>query len=370
MMWSPLRSDAWPRQPERIRRVLVFRQGSLGDTVVALPALHLIARAFPSAERRVLTNAPVSNLAPPLPSMLAGSGLVHDSFAYPLGLRSPAGVARLVLRLHRFRPDLTIYLNSGAEPARVRRDHLLLRLAAGAPVVATPLSAELHEHRRLSESLWEAESHRLARCLAPLGDAAPDDPASYDLRLGPAERAVARQALAPLGGRAAFALCIGGKVSVKDWEDRNWMTLLQMLAASRPDLALVSVGATDEAARSRRLLASWPGPTLDLCGRLTPRKTAAALAEMRLYLGHDAGPMHLAAAVGTPCVAVFSAQAKPGVWYPAPRTTGPRHRIFYNRTDCFDCRLAVCTAEGKRCILGIAPEPVAAAVLELLEPAA
>ena len=41
------------------KRVLIYRLGSLGDTLVALPALHLVARAFPDAERRMLTNFPV-----------------------------------------------------------------------------------------------------------------------------------------------------------------------------------------------------------------------------------------------------------------------------------------------------------------------
>jgi ADP-heptose:LPS heptosyltransferase len=43
------------------------------------------------------------------------------------------------------------------------------------------------------------------------------------------------------------------------------------------------------------------------------------------YLGHDSGPMHLAALAGTSCIAIFSARAKPGVWFPH----GDGHRIFY-----------------------------------------
>ena len=44
-----------------------------------------------------------------------------------------------------------------------------------------------------------------------------------------------------------------------------------------------------------------------------------------LFLGHDSGPMHLAAAVGTPCVVVFSASNRPGAWYPC----GDHHKVFY-----------------------------------------
>ena len=45
-------------------RILIYRLGSLGDTVVALPCFHLIARKFPHAERVLLTNFPVHAKAP------------------------------------------------------------------------------------------------------------------------------------------------------------------------------------------------------------------------------------------------------------------------------------------------------------------
>ena len=57
------RMKRWRQPASRsrgIRRVLIYRMGSLGDTVVALPALHLVDRAFPLAERRMLTNFPVN----------------------------------------------------------------------------------------------------------------------------------------------------------------------------------------------------------------------------------------------------------------------------------------------------------------------
>ena len=70
------------------RRVLVYRLGSLGDMVVALPALHLVARAFPEAERRMLTNVPVNSKAAAAAAILEGSGLVQGYMRYAVGTRS------------------------------------------------------------------------------------------------------------------------------------------------------------------------------------------------------------------------------------------------------------------------------------------
>src|SRR5437667_11523770 len=77
------------------RRILIYRLGSLGDTVVALPALRLVARAFPDAERWALTNFSVSTKAAPMASVLEGTGLVHGYLEYPAGLRNAAGLSKL-----------------------------------------------------------------------------------------------------------------------------------------------------------------------------------------------------------------------------------------------------------------------------------
>ena len=63
--------------PGSARTVLIFRLGSLGDTVVALPSFRLIARSFPAARRVVLTNVPRSAQETDLDAVLAGTGLVH-----------------------------------------------------------------------------------------------------------------------------------------------------------------------------------------------------------------------------------------------------------------------------------------------------
>jgi len=62
---------------ESVQRVLVYRLGSLGDHLVALPSYRLMRRAFPRAECRLLTNLPVSVKAPPAAAVLDGMGLVQ-----------------------------------------------------------------------------------------------------------------------------------------------------------------------------------------------------------------------------------------------------------------------------------------------------
>jgi len=237
---------------DREERVLVYRLGSLGDTVVALPCFHLIARHFAHAERRVLTNFPVAGKAAPLMSVLEGSGLVHGAFHYPVGLRDPGALLALGAEIRRWRPDLLVYLVAPRGRLAVWRDLAFFRLCGIGRTVGAPLSRELATHKALSDGLWEAEASRLARCLAPLGDAAVDEPGSWDLRLGPAEETAAERALAGWPGKGAFlALGIGTKFPVNDWGESNWQAALAELGRRHGALGLVTLGAAEEITRLR-----------------------------------------------------------------------------------------------------------------------
>ena len=159
-----------------------------------------------------------------------------------------------------------------------------------------------------------------------------------------------------------LAVCLGTKMPAKDWEEPNWEALLACLAADLPGWGLVIVGASDEADRASRCGAQWKGPVFNLCGRGTPRESAAVLRHARAFISHDSGPMHLAAAVGVPCVAIFAARNLPGQWYPY----GKRIEILYHKTECFGCNLEICEVERKRCILSISMEEVRDATLRVI----
>ena len=93
---------------------------------------------------------------------------------------------------------------------------------------------------------------------------------------------------------------------------------------------------------------------MNLCGETSARVSAAVLERARLFVGHDSGPMHLAAAVGTPCVAVFSSRHLPGVWFP----WGSRNRVIYTDVPCRGCNLDVCVRYAKKCIASISVDEV------------
>jgi ADP-heptose:LPS heptosyltransferase len=346
-------------------RVLIYRLGSIGDTAVALPCFKLIARAFPDAERVVLTNYPARARDSSVQLMLDGTGLIHGCMEYPLKTRSARVLAELRARIRRFDPDVLIYLSQPRGLLKTWRDVAFFKLCGVPRIIGAPLTPDLQRLRHdLAADLWEAEAHRLARCLAPLGDPELEREESWHLGFTSEEATAARLRLAAWPSRERFvATCVGAKVPVNDWEEDNWRTLLTWLGKRAPaGLGLMFVGALDDRERSARLEGCWPGPTLNLAGELSPRVSAAALAEAELYIGTDGGPMHLAASSGVPCIAVFSARNWPGEWFPR----GAGHRVLLSRVPCMGCRLEVCTTYDKMCVRRITPDQVLAACLEVL----
>lgn len=350
-----------------IQRVLLYRLGSLGDTLVALPAFHLVARAFPAAERRLLTNFPVNVKAPPAAAILEHTGLIDGFFRYVVGTRNPGELLSLWWQLIRWRPEALVYLGAPRGVKSAKRDALFFRLCGISTQIGVPLTEDMQRNRPLGgpEDL-EPEGSRLTRNLAELGPANLDDPASWDLHLTAAETARAREALSPAGDRSLIAVSVGTKVQAKDWGRENWRALLHQVAALYPSHALALCGAPEEAEASDFAAGGWSEishtPVINLCGELSPRQSAAVFARADIFIGHDSGPMHLAAAVQTPCVAIFAARNIPRIWFPY----GAEHRVLYHHVHCAGCELETCIVERKKCLTSISVQEVLAEIRAIL----
>jgi len=109
------------------------------------------------------------------------------------------------------------------------------------------------------------------------------------------------------------------------------------------------------------LLEKW-GRGYNAAGALTLRASAAALKRCALFLGNDTGTMHLAAAVGVPCVGIFSSREPPGLWFPQ----GDRHRVFRSEIECENCGLIECIERANECLKKIKVDEVFEACRELL----
>jgi ADP-heptose:LPS heptosyltransferase len=208
-------------------------------------------------------------------------------------------------------------------PFALRRDLLFLRTCGVSEIIGA--GSEGLRLRVIDErtSEVERECSRLARSLSALGSIDLEAPENWDLSLTPSEHTRAREKL-PDG--PFLAVNMGGKLVCNDWGADRWLALLKALAGSHPSLGLVTVGGPGDRDRADLACRIWIGPTRNLCGALSVRETAAALTCAALFVGHDSGPMHLAAAVGVPIVALFGDNNPPKKWHPI----GPYHICLHD----------------------------------------
>jgi heptosyltransferase-3 len=305
-------APALPQRP-----VVIYRLGSLGDTIVALPCFHAITLAHPMAERVVLTNFPVSHKAAPLEGILGGSGLMSRAMAYPVGTRSWKELWAVRKQLKALGSDTLYYLTPARGRLAAWRDWAFFKLCGFRRIVGAPLTADLQTNRvRNAQGHLEHEAERLARCLRHLGTIPLHDPAWWDLGLQAQEQGRADACLQPIQQRPFVAINMGGKVAINDWGMDHWRSLLSSLSAAYPDLGLLVVGGPEDSQRAQAAAQLWSGTVVNACGALTPRESAAALGRASLFIGHDSGPMHLAAAMGVRCIGLFGPNNPPGKWHP------------------------------------------------------
>ena len=352
------------------RRILVYRIGSLGDTLIALPAFHAIRQHFPGAFIALLNNAHEDRKRVMAQSVLPSEGLFDGWLTYPTGFSGTASFKeqiRLLFELRRLKFDTLVYLAPRLRTAKqVTRDKVFFYMAGirafhGFDGLPAPLP-EKREGEPLP--LIEHEADHLLYRLKLSGINVPKQ-GSIDLQLTEEEHLQARKWLEENCGEALdqkrlVAIAPGSKWSSKIWPEENFGQIGERLI-SELNLYPVIFGGREDNLRGTRLIARWKRGA-NAAGKLNVRHAAAGLSQCRLFVGNDTGTMHLAAAVGTPCIVAFAAQDWPGRWYPY----GKGHIILREAVPCEGCMLRVCDKENL-CLTSIKVDKVFEACCEVLK---
>jgi lipopolysaccharide heptosyltransferase II len=335
---SAPRSTGAPR--EHPENVLVRAPNWVGDVVLSLPALRDVRARFPTARLEVLARPWVAELYRAVPEVDAVSesgGHSADVAAirgrFDLGLLLPNSFGTALVLWRAGVPERWGYATDW-------RGALLTRRCAVPPQVRG--RSQVYYYRAMLEGLG----------LAVEGE--PDASLSC-----PAEWAERGRAL--LGDDGPWIGVNPGAFygTAKRWLPERFAAVAD-LVGRRSEAKVAIVGGAAERPLGEAIAGQLRGPSRVLCGETTLGDLVGVLARLRLLLTNDSGPMHLAAALGTPLVAVFG----PTDW----RETAPvssRARLVREDVDCSPCLLRECPIDH-RCMSRIGVDRVAAAALELL----
>lgn len=312
-----------------------------------------IRKAFPEARVTLLSNSDVKNPHyVSARSVLPPSGLYDDWLAYPANIpfkEKPSVFARLASEIRRRRFDAVIYLMNRNRPAaHILRDEMFFRFAAAGRIIGVKHLKENRlgsDLRKVSRAVG-AESDFLLDCLSADSFPQTNDSPLFDLLLSDAEIEAARNWLRSncaglVPGRTLVAVAPASKWASKVWNEERYAEVVERLISQKGIFPVV-FGGPEDREKGDRLLTRWQTGA-NAAGELGVRHAAAALSQCGLYLGNDTGTMHLAAAVGVPCVAIFAAVDLPNRWYPA----GTRNQVFRKSVECEGCNTPHCFNQHK-----------------------
>jgi lipopolysaccharide heptosyltransferase II len=368
------------------KRILAVKLADLGDLLAVTPALQALRAAHPRARIDLLvppTSASLLEGAPFVDRIVSYDKYLFDNLR---GLLSPTAVLSalgLLLRLRRERYDALLLFHHFA----TRWGSIKFRALAAA--AGSPVKAGLDNGRggfltlhALDRGFGAAHEVEYWLSVAGLLGANPRADWRPSLPISEAHRAEAARHLQDIGNRHAMrpaplvALHPGaGRYSLaRIWPTERFAQVARALVDVHGADVIV-VGGPDEVDLGAALEAQVerPGRVHVLAGRTSIHVAAALLERCDLFVGNDSGPMHIAAAVGTPVVAVFG----PSNWsawgpYVPPDEPSP-HTVVRRELPCMPCfyrahSLGLREGCGPRpCLTGLAADPVLAACMAALD---
>jgi ADP-heptose:LPS heptosyltransferase len=357
------------------KRVLLLRLERIGDLLMALDGIAAVRRLAPDAEIDLVVGSWNESLARLIPGLTNVCTLDAPWLAREgEGLQLAALVRRAT---HEWAPrnyDIAINFEGDLRshflmarsraPVRVGFD-----MAGGGPLLTHRVAFDPTRHTA-------SNSLRLVKAAAPMLTGTADDDVPQEPSMRPTVRPPAAHLARVedllrergLGAHALIGLHAGGGRAVKQWPPDRFGAAVGRLAQEK-GAAVVLTGATGDRVLADAARAAMPAevPVMDLVGDADLVSLAAWLARCTIVVTGDTGPMHLAAAVGTPVAAVFGPSDERRY---APLVTP--HRIVARRDDlpCAPCnkiRLppAHCRGVTPACLDGLPSDTLYAAARDL-----
>ena len=333
-------------------RILIWKLGALGDIILATPSLRAIRTQFPNAHLALAVGRSAYEAVARCPYL--DECLIYDGKGKDRGV---VGQLRWIRRLRQGAFDLSLDLQNS------RRTHLMA-WASGIPVrvgyrrklgwllnrgVRLPrvvLGPVAHQHYLLRQAGFSTNGEALE-----LWPSALDEQAAERL-LPPTTGAQPRQLVGLHPGGS-------GRWKTKRWDLERWARLCDALASH--NLRVVITGGADERALGeaiRRLTTTKPHIVI---GQTSLMELSCLIKRCGVLVAHDSSPLHLAAAVGTPAVALFGPTDP--ARHLAPTFTG---QILKKDVFCSPCYSTSCRTITHACMRRIGVDEVLGAVLGLL----
>lgn len=353
-------------------RTMVLRAGTIGDILVAVPALRLL-REQSRASRITLLNWTKDDAGSQTSSNTACKLVTHRELCDEVITFNAADLwnrrrrQRLKSLIRASRPDRVLLLPfSGETLWSLCKKALLFRLLGievrpeGFRIVSIPslfTRSQLAARRIVHQAI--------AAAIPVAGPHATVDESSFRLPQNLRAAASLAKTLERAGvpeGCAVLMVGVSAKYAHKRWPVACFASVILKI---RDEFCVfpVIVGGAEDFELGRQLQEMLGGAAANLCGCLNLDESVELARMAVAFLGNDSGAAHLAAAGGARTFTIFSAIHPPGLWEPA----GGQGKTYRARVKCEYCRSETrCVNGSLACVMGVDPRPVIADLRNLL----
>lgn len=351
-------ADGW----RDVRRVLAVRLDNLGDVLMTTPALGALRESLPEAHVALLCSRSGGALAPHLSDV--DEAIVYDAPWVKSGAPRPVHadlemVDRLACRGFDAAIIFTVYTQSALPPA------LLCRLA-GIPLRLAHCREnpyELLTHWVPDPEPAQGIRHEVERQLALVGSVGlrtRDERMRFNCR--DPDRA-SLQALLQRAGLAPdqpYVVVHPGATAASRRYPAARFGIAADAIARKTGCAVLFTGARDEEPLVHEAQAAMRRRSVSLAGRLSIGELGALLERAQLLVSNNSGPVHLAAALGTPVVDLYALTNPQHTPWQVP------HRVLNHDVPCRNCLKSVCPMGHNDCLHKVEPQAIVDAALGLM----
>lgn len=347
----------------KFNKILIYRCGALGDTLVALPVLNALRRNFPKSIIYLMTQSNTDGILWP-DKFLSDFNVIDAYLLYKNeDLKDLGKIFTLITKVRRLNFDLVINLpNDKASPLRLLRDRFFFKIV-GCKKYASANCEKVNLLGKIKKKAgpFPKESERLISVLKHIDitDLVIDFNIPRFLNeMTNVESFVKKNFMVDT---KFITVCPGSKMPVKKWPVNNF---IQVCINIYKDLGLkiCLIGGEEDIPVCNQIKDSMP---INSCAVAAGLFSVAGSTELirrsEFYLGNDTGAMHLAASVGKTCVALFSGRDSASSWHP----WGDQHVCIYKQVPCSPCMKTDC--DTLECLNLISPDEVFSACKKVLD---
>ena len=330
----------------KVERILIFRNGSLGDSICALPTIEAIRKAYSNSTIDLLTHSGGY-------TDLSIANIIDQSLINNIINYENVEIKKLIQTLKANKYDLFILLPQVHSPYKKFLKDLLFakaiksRYAVGFRRCVIPIFPKIQSKQDKIQNVRDF----LLSIAVEVGAIIPEK-LNYKLNIK-AEDEYFVEELLNKGNLNNYnkiaAITIGAKRIQNRWPLQNFQIIIDYLQSI--DYSVIIIGGKEDSPLVQLL--HNKNQVTDLTGKLSVMQSALVLKRCKLFVTNDTGPMHLSYAIGTYTFAIFSSRDFPNLWFPPKELS----QVFRNNSImCSECFSNIC--KNNICMQGIKPEMI------------